>query len=210
MPHLNFGNTSDEDIGRGSRAPAGKHICEVIECKSKVTSSGSEYFNMTLKVVEGEYAGEIAGFDKIFFHTDGVLKRAMFILRRLGFDVDAGELDVEAEDLEHRFVVVTTANQPKCPLCSWGVKKSEEDARRFICENGHCTWTGVAEEAAMLPEVKYNGYEAYNGAPLTPSESPGDFSYGANAKEGEKAGAGGGEKKPATGSEKKDAADIAF
>lgn len=183
---LNFGNTSDKDIERGSRAPAGKHVCEVIECKSKTSSSGSEYFNLTLKVVEGEYAGQIAGFDKIFFHTDGVLKRAMFILRRLGFDVDAGELDVEAEDLEHKFVVITTANQPKCPLCSWGVKKTEEDARRLACENGNCTWTGTIEEAAQLPEVKYNGYEAYNGKPLTPSESPGDFNFGANAKDGEK------------------------
>lgn len=159
---VNFEGISD-DLGEAG-PPPGTYLCRVAEaCERTSKGAAGTYLNFALYVAEGEYEGRRAGFEKLFFHTAETLKRAKFVLRRLGVDVDASDLEIEPETLNGVLVQVTTQADPKCPDCKWDVvlkEQLQDGTKLYRCKKDECGWQGPEEKILPYTSPTYNGYEA--------------------------------------------------
>lgn len=173
MVRLNLGTVDDSSVEKGGDAiPLGEYVCEVVGAEEKHTQAGQPYFNFGLKVVEGEYTGRYLGFDKLFF-SERAIKRAKYILTRLGFDT-SGDLDIEAESLNGHFAIVKNKHTPKCPACNYDVAPAETKGL-VKCTHDTCTWVGKSDQTKPVSEPDYSGYTKLDGAPRTASPKDTDF-----------------------------------
>lgn len=184
MIRVNFDGAQPESITEGGDAiPAGQYLCRVETAEEKMTNAGDGYLNYSLKVADGEYEGRLAGYDKLFFHTEKTKNRSAYVLKAMGFDVDGGNFELEAEELINRPALVTVEHKLKCPACKYDVKAKGKSGTEVIfgCTgNVTCTWSGTKEECKVIAAPAYAGYEAVEGgggggAPAGSKDTPTQF-----------------------------------
>jgi hypothetical protein len=165
---INFDGT-DDDLSKGGSAPPGTYLCEVTGAKESATSAGDERMSFSLKIIDGEHAGKSAGFDSIIpMHAnERARKRAKFVLRRLGFDVDRPEFFLDAEEMNGRRAMVTTELDPKCPACKWGVVPKGKDKVTgeaiWGCTKQDCGAMMAEEKTVKFTKPTFDGYEKVDG-----------------------------------------------
>lgn len=175
MVQLNFGHVEEIDPEAvADFAPPGEYICEVIAAKQNTSDAGIPSFRFGLKVVEGEHEKSLAAFDGLYFTNEKAYEISKYKLKRLGFDV-SGDLDVEASDLNGRFVVVKTEPDPSCPECKGWTKRGETKGM-LVCQKLECGKVFPVAAADMSKtKVAYGGYKEYTGEPRQPSGDGTDF-----------------------------------
>ena len=168
---VNFDGVDDSDVGVSKSIPPGEYLCVVqdAQAKNETGADGNPQISYSLRVIEGEHKDMTAGYDRIFFHNDACLKRAKFILRRLGFEVE-GELDIDPEEMNNRQVKVKTKLTPKCPDCKWDVVASGKDGEGKVlakCKKNECVWEGYMSDALQYTAPEWAGYEAVDQAAMS-------------------------------------------
>lgn len=101
MPQFNWNNTPDNDY----LVPAGTYLCEIDDVEIKHSQNGNEWWNIKLKIIEGDHEGR-SFFDKYFF-TPKSLPRLKFICSRLGLNTE-GEVDFQPPLILGKRALITT------------------------------------------------------------------------------------------------------
>jgi len=83
--------------------PEGAYVCKIAEVRPGLTREGSPRWAIRLDVVEGDFAGRVAGWDGLVWSERG-LPRVKEFLQRLGFDV-SGLVDLDPQDLVERRIL---------------------------------------------------------------------------------------------------------
>ena len=172
---VNFGDADEKRVteGGGGIPPIENVLCEVVGAEFRPFAGGAGmYMNYGLKVAEGEFAGKMAGYDKLFFHTEGSRSRALFVLRRLGIQFTDAQLageeqfNVRCEDINGRFARVTTEYEIRCNggNCYGGAKQvatTDDGTPVYACTGDKnsepCEWRGTDPKRWTKPT--YSGYE---------------------------------------------------
>lgn len=97
--------TNIEDVLDWVTIPDGTYRCRVAEVRAGETREGRPRWGLRLEVADGEYAGRTAGWDSIAW-TDRGMRRAKYVLEKLGFDVSA-PLELAPSQLEGLEVVAS-------------------------------------------------------------------------------------------------------
>ena len=92
---FDFKSVAERDIF--SSVPEGIHACRVTEVREGNARDGSPRWNMKLEVIDGEFAGKVAGWDSLTWSERGV-HRVQQVLIALGVDA-RGEVDLEPGEL---------------------------------------------------------------------------------------------------------------
>lgn len=100
-----------EDEDNLAAIPEGVYLCRIAEVRDGRARDGSVQWGMRLEVVDGEYAGRTAAWDRLTWSERGV-RRVKRVLAALGFDVE-GPIEIGPEDLVGRIARVT------CQLEEW-------------------------------------------------------------------------------------------
>lgn len=102
MPVVDFSKV--EEIGEFSTIPDGTYAVEVHEVKEKKTNDGQyDMFNLTLKVLEGEYEGRYI-FDNMTFKPGKPMQFVKHVVRALGIMDD--KFNLTADSLIERQAIV--------------------------------------------------------------------------------------------------------
>jgi len=110
MPKLNFTGVKDAKE-TSDLIPEGIYNCMVDACDLRFTkTTGAEFFNLHLKVMEGDQSGRYI-FDSLFF-SEKALPRAKSALAALGIDV-TGEVDLTPEMLIGKFCQVSVKHRKR-------------------------------------------------------------------------------------------------
>lgn len=134
--------TNTKEADSFTPLPEGWYLCKVSECiRDKDTEKGFEQWKITYQVIEGEQSGRKI-WDRIFFSPDA-MPRVKLVLKRLGFDVDNKNLEVEPEDLVDRQVKIEVIIDEQ--------KYEEEGHEKKTVRN---TVTFAGYEAVEQPTVK--------------------------------------------------------
>ena len=165
---VNFNGVSDEDIGKGFEVFAiTDTICRVSDAEEKILNDGVNWcLLVTLEVAEGEHEGKRAGQDRLMFHTDGLKKRAFFVLRRMGIEdgvLNADGFEVTPELVKGRPVRVTTEIERSCPEqgCFGGTTVVGKDGEETLYSCKKCEWRGTEPWEKSSPT--YAGYSLAEG-----------------------------------------------
>jgi hypothetical protein len=109
MPVVDWDKVDDDGESAGGGGwqpiPPEEYYCKITGCEEKQAKSGSLYWDLSIRVEQGKYAGYMFG-DKLFF-TQAALPRVKMIFKRFGYELN-GKKGVEPRDLVGKYSYITT------------------------------------------------------------------------------------------------------